>query len=644
VKYQTLNKVDSPRDIKKMDISELRMLCDDIREQIIEVVSKGGGHLASSLGVVELTVALHYVLDTPKDKIVWDVGHQCYAHKLITGRRESFHTIRRPGGLSGFPKRSESPYDNFGTGHSSTSISAALGMASARDIKGEDFSVIAVIGDGSLTGGMAFEALNHLGHTGRNMIIILNDNEMSIARNVGAVSRYLNQIITGKLYNNAKKDIESLLGKVPSVGTDLVKFSHKVESSIKGLIIPGRLFENFGIRYLGPFDGHNLEKTIAYLQHVKLFRGPVLMHMITKKGKGYRHSEEHPEQFHSAPAFEVETGVSKSGGVSYTKIFSDGLVELGRSNPNIAAITAAMPMGTGLDVFAEEFPERFYDVGIAEQHAVTLAAGLACEGIKPVVAIYSTFLQRALDQIIHDVALQKLNVVFALDRAGIVGADGPTHHGLFDLSYMRQVPHMVVMVPRDEIMLRRMLITAAKYSEGPISLRYPRAKGQGLPMPETLKSVKIGTAETLVEGRDACILAVGTMIEPAVKASEILKKKGISLEVIDMRFVKPLDEACLRDVAGRFKIIATMEENTVRGGFGSGVMEALIEMNLLPGYLGIWGLPDDFVPQGDRQEIMAGLELDAKGVARRITTVLRPDSEDSYLPGRSANERERTSG
>jgi 1-deoxy-D-xylulose-5-phosphate synthase len=608
-----LRDIKSPGDLEGLAVDELEELAEDIRDTIIRGVSEGGGHLASSLGVVELTLALHRVFDTPRDKIVWDVGHQSYPHKLITGRHEKFHTLRKFKGIAGFPRRSESPYDAFGTGHSSTSISSALGMIEARDRNGEDFKVIAVIGDGAMTAGLAFEGLNHAGQLKKDLIVVLNDNEMSISPNVGALSAYLNRILSGEVFTKFKKETKHLLESIPRVGGPVARFAEKLEESLKGLVLPGMLFEELGFRYFGPIDGHNISLLLDTLENVKHLEHPTLIHVITRKGKGYEFSEKEPSMFHGVGPFEPETGsmVKKkaSRGMAWSDVFGQALMELAESDRRVVAISAAMCEGTGLTGFAQKHPGRFYDVGIAEPHAVTFAAGLAAEGVRPVVAIYSTFLQRSYDEIIHDVCLQNLPVVFAIDRAGIVGEDGPTHQGVFDLSYLRHVPNLLVMAPKDADELRAMLGLALKH-DGPSAIRYPRGRA---PEGEAEKPIKIGESETLTEGGDIALLAVGNMVQPALAAAERLKADGISAAVLNMRFVKPLDKQAVLNAARSGKVM-TIEENALQGGFGSAVLECLNAEGMHNVKLRRVGIPDEFVQQGTQAELRELYGLDENGI------------------------------
>ena len=537
-----LDEIQAAYGVKKLDLEELGQLCDEIRQEIISTVSKNGGHLASNLGVVELTVALHYIFDLPRDKLIWDVGHQSYTHKLLTGRRDRFHTLRQFEGISGFPKRDESPYDTFDSGHSGTSISSALGMAEARRQKGEGGKVIAVIGDGSMTSGLAFEGLNQAGHVDRDLIVVLNDNEMSISPNVGALSSYLNRLMTGQFVNRFRDEIKTFLETLPGIGKSVLRFAKQAEESLKGFLMPGLFFEELGMKYIGPIDGHRLDYLIETFQNIKKLRGPILVHVITKKGKGYRPAEMNPALFHGVGPFIVETGEplhdQKKNPPTYTEVFGETLCRLAKENLHLIAITAAMQSGTGLEEFAKKFPDRFYDIGIAEQHAVTFAAGLALEGMKPVVAIYSTFLQRAYDQVLEDVCLQNLPVVFALDRGGIVGEDGPTHQGVFDFSYLRHIPNLVIMVPKDEDEFQHMIKTAMECSM-PVAFRYPRGKGVGVKRDAILKSIAIGKSEVIREGDDLLLLGIGSTVHPAIHAAERLEGVGIHAAVIN----QPLFEA-----------------------------------------------------------------------------------------------------
>lgn len=620
-----LNKIDSPKDIKNLNYDALKELAQEIRDYMIEVISKNGGHLAPNLGVVELTLALHKVFNCPKDKIIWDVGHQSYIHKIITGRREAFKTLRQYNGLSGFPKIQESEYDAFGTGHSSTSISAALGMAIARDLKGEDNEVIAVIGDGSMTGGMAYEALNNAGDLQKKLIIILNDNEMSIAKNVGAMSDYLYQLRTAKTYTRIKKDLEGWL-KHKNYGENIINIVRRVKGSVKYLLVPGSVFEHLGFKYYGPVDGHDLEHLVEVLEVAKATPGPVIIHVITKKGKGYEPAEKSPNKFHGTGPFDIATGkkITKPGApVTYTEVFGKTLVDIAKDDKKIVAITAAMPDGTGLNYFADAYPDRFFDVGIAEQHAVTAAAGMAAAGLHPVVAVYSTFMQRAFDSVLHDICMQNLPVVLGLDRAGLVGDDGYTHHGVFDYSYLRLMPQMTIMAPKDENELRHMLATAVNFN-GPIALRYPRGSGLGVEITEPLHTLPIGKAEEIKTGSDVCLWAAGSMVDEAVKAAEALAEQGISAGVVNMRFVKPLDTELLVKTALQCKNIVTLEEGTVEGGAGSAVLEELND-NGLVGKVKVLnlGIPDKYIPHGDKKLLMRDIGLDHDSIVKRIAEFLK---------------------
>jgi len=615
---KVLDRINSPKDLKSLSLPELKQLANEIREEIIQTVAKTGGHLAPNLGTVELTIALHYVFDTPKDKIIWDVGHQCYCHKILTGRRNSFHTLRQFGGISGFPNPKESPYDVFGTGHASTSISAALGISTAEYLKNDNGKVIAVIGDGAMTGGMAFEALNQAGELERDLIVVLNDNKMSISPNVGALSSFLSRKLTGRTFRRFKKEIERFLSSLPG-GENIIHIVKRSEDSIKTLFTPGMLFLALRFDYLGPVDGHRLEALIKTFKHAREMSGPILIHVLTVKGKGYKPAEQDPTSFHGIGKFKIVPEApykvnhkTEDKRPTYTEIFAKTLVDLAKSDKRIVGITAAMPEGTGLFLFKKDFPDRFFDVGIAEQHAVTFAAGLATQGLKPVVAIYSTFLQRAYDQIIHDVCLQNLPVVFAIDRGGIVGGDGPTHHGLFDLSYLRIIPNMIVMSPKDENELRHMLKTAIEH-QGPIALRYPRGKGFGVNLDETLKKIPIGEAELITPGEDLAILAIGHMVYPALDAVRMLQREGIYPTLVNARFVKPIDKSLLLQLSRNCKCIVTIEENVITGGFGTAVMEALQELNIqIP--VKRLGIPDTFVEHGPQSTLRERYGLHVKGI------------------------------
>jgi len=610
--------------LRELDTLQLKRLAGELREQIITTVAQTGGHLASSLGVVELTLALHKVFDTPKDKLVWDVGHQAYAHKLLTGRRTQFASLRQLDGVSGFPKRCESEFDCFDVGHSSTSISAALGMAAARDACGGDEKVVAIIGDGSLTAGLAFEGLNHAGHIKKDLIVILNDNEMSISPNVGAVSSFLSRKLSSDLFVRFKRETENLLGLLPGIGKELLHLAHRTEESIKGFLTPGMLFEAFGFDYFGPLDGHNLEDLVETLQNVSRIKGPVLVHVVTKKGRGYPPAEANPSLFHGVGPFERETGkvkAAKGGGESYTGVFGKTLVELAERDERIIAITAAMKEGTGLNAFAERFPERFFDVGIAEQHAVTFAAGMACRDLRPVVALYSTFMQRAYDNALHDVCLQNLPVIFALDRGGLVGADGPTHHGVFDLSFLRHIPNLTLAVPRDENELRRILATAISH-DGPFAFRYPRGNAEGVDCDPQLELLPVGKGERLREGNDGTLVGVGIGVQTALKVAKRLAQEGVELTVLDARYVKPLDAELLLPELGAGRPVVTFEENALQGGFGSAVLELCADHGLAPHILRI-GIPDLFVEQGSQAELRQRLGMDVDSAVAAVRNFVK---------------------
>ncbi|MFH1152644.1 MAG: 1-deoxy-D-xylulose-5-phosphate synthase [Pseudomonadota bacterium] len=611
-----LETISTGKDLKKLSIKDLGKLAQELRQRIITVVSKRGGHLASSLGTVELTLAIHYVFDIPNDTLVWDVGHQAYAHKLITGRANVFDTLRTYKGISGFTKMSESPCDGFTVGHSSTSISAGLGISCARFLNDDKSKVIAVIGDGSLTAGLAYEGLNQAGDSGRNLIVILNDNDMSISPNVGALSSFLSRTFSAQYLQNMKRDFGTFLKSLPRIGDDIYQFAKRSEDSFKTFVTPGMLFEAFNFDYFGPINGHRLDHLIDILENIKQHDEPVLLHVTTKKGKGYPPAELNPVYFHGIGSFDVETGNSlkgKASVLSYTEVFGSTMVDLAKQDKRIVAITAAMPEGTGLTEFASLFPERFFDVGIAEQHAVTFAAGMASQGLKPVVAIYSTFMQRAFDQILHDVCIDSHPVVFALDRGGIVGEDGPTHHGLFDFSFLRPIPNMVVMAPKDENELARMLRTAISHS-GPIALRYPRGKGVGVPIEKDSKPLAIGKGEVIQEGDDILILAVGRMVQEAIDASQTLKENGITAAVVNARFVKPLDAALILEMADRTRAIITVEEHVLDGGFGSAVLELLADSGR--GHLRIKriGIKDTFVEHGSQDILRKAYNIDAAAI------------------------------
>ena len=620
-----LDKINSPADVKKLSDEQLKQLAAEIRQLLIEVISHTGGHLAPNLGVVELTLALHKVFTTPQDKLVFDVGHQAYIHKIITGRREQFPTLRQYGGLSGFPKRCESEHDAFGTGHSSTSISAALGMAVARDLQGEDYNVVAIIGDGSMTGGMAFEALNNAGTLHKKMVVVLNDNEMSISKNVGAMSDYLYHLRTGETYNKIKNDIEGWL-KNMEFGTDVLKAIRRLKGSVKYLIVPTSIFEELGFTYLGPVDGHDIHGLIEVLQAAKKIDGPVMVHVLTKKGKGYKPAEESPNKFHGTGPFDIATGkkiTNPAAPISYTEVFGKTITELADSDRKIVGLTAAMPDGTGLNIFAQAHPDRFFDVGIAEQHAVTAAAGMAAAGMKPVTAIYSTFMQRAYDSILHDICMQNLHVTMCLDRAGLVGDDGYTHHGVFDYAYLRSIPNMTIMAPKDENELRHMLKTALSFN-GPISVRYPRGSGVGVDVTEPMQELPIGKAEVLREGTELCFWAIGSMVQSAVQAADKLKEQGIDAGVVNMRFAKPLDKELLIEHAKRYGKIVTLEEGVLAGGVGSEVLETLDDAGLLQQCAVLrLGIPDEFVTHGDKKLLFRDLGLDTDAIVQKAAAFVK---------------------
>ena len=618
-----LKYIDEPGQLKRLSASELERLAVELRAMIIDTVAKNGGHLAPSLGTVDLTLALYSVFDIPRDKVVWDVGHQAYAHKILTGRRDRFATLRQKDGITGFPNRSESSYDTFGVGHASTSISAALGMAIARDMAHENYHVLAVLGDGAFTGGEAFEGLNHAGDLGRNLIVVLNDNEMSIDQNVGAMSEYLARMRIAPQYNRAKKDIEGILKSIPKIGDTVLKTAGYIKEGVRSVLVPGGLFEEMGFTYVGPLDGHNIHLMQEVFRQVRGMEGPILVHVRTKKGKGYLPAELEPDKFHGIGKFDTLTGrtAKKSGPPSYTSVFSQALIDLAAQNRDIMAITAAMPSGTGLKAFGGVYPDRFFDVGIAEEHAVTLAAGMAAAGGQPVVALYSTFAQRAYDQLLHDVCLQNLPVVLCLDRAGLVGEDGPTHHGVFDYSYLRHMPNMTVMAPRDENELRQMLGAALEWKR-PVALRYPRGAGLGIEVQKEFQPIPYGKAEVLSRRGKIALLAVGSMVDNASKAAIQLAGDGIAVSVVNMRFVKPLDRELLLELAGEMELLVTLEENVLAGGFGSAAAECLADAGAAVPLLRI-GIEDAFVPQGSRNELWELCGLLPEQIAGRIKTFLK---------------------
>lgn len=618
---QILDSIKHPADVQKLSISHLQSLAAELRRMIIDTCAENGGHLAPSLGTVDLTLALYSVFNPERDKFVWDVGHQAYAHKILTGRRENFATLRTLNGITGFPKRSESRFDAFGTGHASTSISAALGMTIVRDLEGKDYNVVAIIGDGALTGGEAYEGLNYAGDLGKRLIVILNDNEMSIDRNVGAMSEYLSRIKLAPQYARAKKDIEGFIRNIPHIGDTVLKTAEYLKDGVKAAITPGGLFEEMGFSYIGPIDGHNIEAMQSVFRQIANIEGPVLVHVRTKKGRGYMPAEDEPDKFHGISKFNKATGEpikNPAAPPSYTEIFSRTMLELGYDNHSMVAITAAMPSGTGLKAFARQFPERFFDVGIAEEHAVTMAAGMAAAGAHPVVALYSTFAQRAYDQIVHDVCLQKLSVTLCLDRAGLVGADGPTHHGVFDYSYLRHIPGMVVMAPKDENELRDMLYTAVKYN-GPAAVRYPRGSATGAALSDGFRQLEIGKAELLSgDGRGVVLLAVGSMVKQAVEAARLLNMANIKATVVNMRFVKPLDADMLGWLLERQpELMVTLEENALAGGFGSAVLEFMADAGKKCRVLR-FGIEDKFIEHGSCPQLLEKCGLMPQQIADRI--------------------------
>jgi len=606
-----LHNIDSPADIRALSKDQLKQLSDEVRAYLTHTVSISGGHFSAGLGTVELTVALHYVFNTPEDQLVWDVGHQAYPHKILTGRKERMPTIRTYGGVSAFPSRDESEYDAFGVGHSSTSISAALGMAIASQLRGEDKKMVAIIGDGAITGGMAFEAMNHAGDVNANLLVILNDNDMSISPPVGAMNNYLTKVLSSKLYSSVRAESKKALSSIPSVW----ELARKAEEHVKGMIVPGTLFEELGFNYFGPIDGHDVDLLVSTLENIKDLNGPVFLHIVTRKGKGYAPAEKDPLAYHGVPAFDpCKDSLPKaapSPHPTYTEVFGNWLCDMAAQDERLLGITPAMREGSGLVKFSQQFPKRYFDVAIAEQHAVTLAAGQACQGAKPVLAIYSTFLQRGYDQLIHDVALQNLDVLFALDRAGLVGPDGPTHAGAFDYSYMRCIPNMLVMAPADENECRQMLSTGFLY-DGPASVRYPRGKGPGVSVDKSLEPLEIGKAEIRHQGGRIAILAWGSMVAPAVEAG-----KQLGATVVNMRFVKPFDEALVLEMAKTHDVIVTVEENVLAGGIGSGINTFLQQQKILMPVLNI-GLPDRFVEQGAREELLSLLGLDTQGIQGQI--------------------------
>lgn len=623
--YKLITKINSPEDLKKLNYEDLKKLSKEIRDFLLESVSKTGGHIASNLGVVELTLAIHKVFNSPKDKIVWDVGHQAYVHKIVTGRMDKFETLRQFNGLSGFPKYNESIHDSFETGHSSTSISAGLGMAMARDVKGDNHSVISVIGDGALTGGMAFEALNHAGHSETDFIVILNDNEMSISENVGGLSKYLNRLRTDPAYFKMKDDVENVLSKIPAIGKSVVKTAQKAKETIKYFFVPGVLFEELGFTYIGPVNGHDIEELTEVLKRAKKMKGPVLIHTITKKGKGYRFAEKYPDKYHGiSGAFDIKTGkkIKKAEGKTYSQIFGETLLELVEENSDIVAITAAMPSGTGLSEFAEKYPKRFFDVGIAEQHAVTFSAGLASNGLRPVFAVYSTFLQRGYDQVLHDVCLQNLPVVFCIDRGGLVGQDGETHHGVFDLSFLSNIPNLKIALPKDGKELKAMMKYAFS-QKTPIAIRYPRGISIDLNVENNNDDVHDEKAEVLLKGKDVCIIAVGKMVSTAIEVANMLKEDGIESTVINARFVKPLDEETILANIKEVKNIFTLEDNVRIGGFGTQVVDMLSKNGVKNKNTRVFAFPDKFIEHGNTETLFKHYNLDAESIYNQISSDIK---------------------
>jgi 1-deoxy-D-xylulose-5-phosphate synthase len=620
-----LDSIETPLDLRKLDRSQLPQVAQEIRETIIDVVSKIGGHFGGNLGIVELTLALHYVYNTPVDQIVFDTGHQSYPHKLITGRRETFPTIRQHEGISGFCKREESEYDVFNAGHASTSISAALGIAVGRDFRKEDYRVVAIIGDGALSGGLALEGLNQAGHLKRKLMIVLNDNDMSISTNVGAMSGYLNGIIKGQRYNQMKDLAKGVMDRIPVVGGKLHGLASDMEQVFKHMIVPGTLFEELGFKYLGPYDGHDLDLLLDLFEKHKDYNGPLLVHVITKKGKGYVPAEDKPIWSHGVSPFDIDSGEVKKSDKpappSYTAVFAEALIELAKNDPKIVAVTAAMPDGTGLDKFAKALPERMFDVGIAEEHAVTFCGGMATQGMKPIAAIYSTFLQRAFDQVFHDVAIMDLPVVFALDRGGIAGADGPTHHGIYDMAYLRLFPNMVCMAPKDENELRHMLKTAFETGH-PTSLRYPRGNGQGVAIDAEMVALPVGRGEVMREGAAATIFAIGNEVWPSMEAAEMLAKEGVEVAVVNARFIKPLDDDLITRFCKPFSTVITVEEGSLAGGFGSAVMERAQELGISDVRFHRVGIPDEYVHHGAQDVLRAQYDLHPEGIAKRVREML----------------------
>ena len=620
-----LDKINSPQDLKRLSKKQLPQLASEIRQFITDNVSKTGGHLAPSLGAVDIAICLHYCLNAPKDIIVWDVGHQAYCHKILTGRKERFYTLRQKGGISGFPNIHESEYDPFIVGHGSTSISTALGLAAARDLKGTDEKIVAFIGDGSLGGGMALEALNHAGQLQQDILIILNDNEFSISPSVGAYSKYLNRVITNPIYNKIRKQMQDVVKRIPKVGSAAFRAARRLEEALKTILVPGIIFEEMGIRHFGPVDGHDINALLEVLKNVIPFKEPRIIHIVTKKGKGYKFAEKDPSGFHGTSPFNKASGEPKeSREFTFTEAFGRKLIELAKDNKKIIGITAAMPDGTGLLAFKEKFPDRFFNVGMAEEHAVGFAAGLAKNGLVPVVAIYSTFLQRSYDQILHDVALQNLHVVFCLDRAGIVGEDGPTHHGVFDIAYMRHLPNIVCMAPKDQQELMSMLELAIEKIKGPVSIRYSRGGVKtNHKSPITNHKIKLGKADVVRAGKDVAILAIGDMVCPSLESAHILSEDKVSVEVVNMRFIKPLDEEFITKLCKRIKCIITVENACLKGGFGSSVLETLNKLAIKNIKIKTLGLPDEFIPHGGKEQLLSDCGLDAKGITSSVKEFIK---------------------
>jgi 1-deoxy-D-xylulose-5-phosphate synthase len=628
--YKYLNNIQSPADVKKLSLPELEILAEEIRHYMVDVISKVGGHLGASLGTVELTLALHYVFDAPKDKLIWDVGHQAYGHKIITGRRERFHTIRQYGGISGFPMRQESPFDEYNVAHASTSISAALGMAVARDFNKEHYYVIAIIGDGGLTGGVALEGLNQAGYLKRKMLIVINDNEMSISPNIGAIPGYLNRIVQGQTYMRFKKEVERMMSSVPRIGPRLFKLIKDTVDAMKTFMVPGMLFHELGFDYIGPINGHSIPTLVETLQRIKDNEAPTILHVVTRKGKGYEPAEAADDKYHGVTPFDPETGEMKKslgGPASYTKIFSDALIEIAQMDPKVVAVTAAMLEGTGLQSFKEKFPDRCFDVGIAEQHAVIFACGMATQGLKPVCAIYSTFMQRAYDQVYHDMCLMDLPVTLAMDRAGIVGTDGPTHHGLFDIAYLRTYPNILLMAPKDEAELRHMIYTAIQIGH-PVAVRYPRGNGVGVSLKEPFRQLEIGKGEILQDGGAVAIIGYGTIVNAVLQAAKRLEQSGIRCTVINARWAKPLDEELLCALANEKEFVVTVEDGAVMGGFGSAVAELFVERRMYHNRMLRIGVPDRIIPHGAPNLLYAKYGLDADGIYERVKAFVHEGSSE----------------